>query len=103
MRSLTRLSTAACTLAIYLSYLLSEPKRSSCVGLAESFGISHDSVNRFLQRENYTSQDLFHEVKGTIDMEGGRSVSMILFSTSRIQRFAPLSITFGPGNISESC
>jgi hypothetical protein len=71
MRSLTRLSTAACTLAIYLSYWLSEPKGSSWVRLAESFGISHDSVNRFLQRENYTSQDLFHEVKGTIDREGG--------------------------------
>jgi hypothetical protein len=71
MRSLTRLSTAACTLAIYLSYLLSEPKGSSYVRLAESFGISHDSVNRFLQRENDTSQDLFHEVKGTSDREGG--------------------------------
>ena len=33
--------------------------------------ISHDSVNRFLLRENYTPQDLFNEVKDELILEGG--------------------------------
>jgi hypothetical protein len=33
--------------------------------------ISHDSVNRFLLRENYTPQDLFEQVKGELVLEGG--------------------------------
>lgn len=33
--------------------------------------ISHDSVNRFLLRENYTPQDLFDEVKGELVLEDG--------------------------------
>jgi hypothetical protein len=33
--------------------------------------ISHDSVNRFLEREEYTSRDLFTEVEGEIILEGG--------------------------------
>ena len=33
--------------------------------------LSHDSVNRFLLRENYTPQDLFDEVKGELVLEGG--------------------------------
>jgi hypothetical protein len=33
-------------------------------------GISHDSVNRFLQREAYTPQDLFQEVKSHLNFQG---------------------------------
>jgi hypothetical protein len=33
--------------------------------------LSHDSVNRFLLRENYTPRDLFEEVKGEISLGGG--------------------------------
>ena len=33
--------------------------------------ISHDSVNLFLLRENYTPQDLFNEVKDELILEGG--------------------------------
>jgi Transposase DDE domain len=33
--------------------------------------ISHDSVNRFLLRENYTPEDLFDEVKSELILEGG--------------------------------
>jgi len=33
--------------------------------------ISHDSVNRFLLRENYTPQDLFEEVKEELVLEDG--------------------------------
>jgi hypothetical protein len=34
-------------------------------------GISHDSVNRFLQRENFTSRDLFKQAIGQLDLSGG--------------------------------
>jgi hypothetical protein len=34
-------------------------------------GISHDSVNRFLQREAYTPQDLFNEAKRGLELKGG--------------------------------
>ena len=44
----------------------------SCVRLSEVMkDISHDSVNRFLLRENYTPQDLFNEVKDELILEGG--------------------------------
>ena len=33
--------------------------------------ISHESVNRFLQRKAYTGQDLFNEAKLTLNLKGG--------------------------------
>ncbi len=33
--------------------------------------ISHDSVNRFLLREDYTHRDLFEEVRSGLNMKGG--------------------------------
>jgi hypothetical protein len=33
--------------------------------------ISHDSVNRFLQRETYSPQDLFNEAKNELNLKGG--------------------------------
>ena len=33
--------------------------------------ISHDSVNRFLNRESYSPSDLFGEAKSTVNMKGG--------------------------------
>jgi Transposase DDE domain len=33
--------------------------------------MSHDSVNRFLERENYTPGDLYHQVQNDITPEGG--------------------------------
>lgn len=33
--------------------------------------LSHDSVNRFLEREDYDPQDIFSEVKDDITLEGG--------------------------------
>jgi hypothetical protein len=51
---------------------MSEPKYVSCVRLADVMGnLSHDGVNRFLLRENYTPEDLFNEVKGKMVLEGG--------------------------------
>ena len=72
MRILTKPSTAQCNLDQYICYLLSEPHYSTCSKLAEIMGnISHDSVNRFLNRENYTSDDLFNEVKLKLNLVGG--------------------------------
>jgi hypothetical protein len=51
---------------------MAEPKYLSCVRLATILAtVSHDSVNRFLLRENYTPEDLFNEVKGNLIYEGG--------------------------------
>ena len=51
---------------------MAEPKYLSCVRLATILAtVSHDSVNRFLLRENYTPEDLFNEVKGNLIFEGG--------------------------------
>jgi hypothetical protein len=56
---------------MYISFLLSEPKSTSCCRLGEIMNISHDSVNRFLHREGYSPLDLFEEVRGTLNLKGG--------------------------------
>jgi hypothetical protein len=71
MRELKKPSTARCTLKEYVSYLLGEPLQGSCRRLGEIIEITHDSVNRFLIREDYTSEDLFNEIKGKTELEGG--------------------------------
>lgn len=71
IREISRPSTASCTLSMYVGYLLSEPNSPSCCRLSEVMNISHDSVNRFLQREAYSPQDLFNEVKTDINLKGG--------------------------------
>ena len=70
-RQITRPPTAQCTLPMYIGFLISEPKFVSCQRVGEVLNISHDSVNRFLQRENYTPRDLYNEVKKNIDPSGG--------------------------------
>jgi hypothetical protein len=51
---------------------LAEQKYSGCNRLSEILGnVSHDSINRFLVRENYSPFDLFEEVKNHIDLIGG--------------------------------
>lgn len=59
MRILSRPPTALCTLAMYVCFLLSEPRSSTCRRLAEVMQISHDSVNRFLFREGSRGQQSF--------------------------------------------
>ena len=72
MRELSKPSTAKCTCSLYILFLLAEPKYVSCVRLAEVMeGLSHDSVNRFLLRENYTPRDLFEAVKAHLILVGG--------------------------------
>lgn len=71
IRTITRPSTAACTLPMYIGYLLSEPKATSCLRLGNLLNISHDSVNRFLNRESYSPKDMFDEAKATLNIVGG--------------------------------
>ena len=53
MREISRPFTARCTLATYVSFILSTPHEPTCCNLGEVMNISHDSVNRFLLREDY--------------------------------------------------
>lgn len=56
---------------MYMGFLMSEPKSSTCTRLSEVMGISHDSVNRFLLREAYEPRDLFNEAARLLNLEGG--------------------------------
>ena len=68
----TKASTAHCNEDIYISYLLSDPQYTSCTRLAEIMEtVSHDSVNRFLDRERFEPKDLYEEEKEKIELVGG--------------------------------
>lgn len=68
----TKPSTAHCDEDIYISYLLSDPQYTSCTRLAEIMEtVSHDSVNRFLDRERFEPKDLYEEEKEKIELVGG--------------------------------
>jgi hypothetical protein len=71
MRILTKPSTAQCNLSTYVSFLLSEPKNATCTRLSNILNLSHDSINRFLDREDYTPEDLFAKVKFKMVLQGG--------------------------------
>ena len=71
MRITSRPPTGHCNLPEYMGFLMSEPKSISCTRLAEVMGFSHDSVNRFLLRENYQPQDLFNEAQTLLNLSGG--------------------------------
>lgn len=65
-------STAKCNDEMYISYLLSDPQYTSCVRLSTIMKtISHDSINRFLERERFEPVDLFSEEKNKIELIGG--------------------------------
>ena len=72
MRTITRGTTANCNPELYARYLLSEPLNATCTSFSQIVeGVSHDSVNKFLLRENYTPKDLLKDTEGKIDMVGG--------------------------------
>lgn len=72
MRERSKPSTAQCNCHLYTLFLLAEPKYVSCVRLAEILeNVGHDSVNRFLLREQYNPKDLFDEIKEELVLEGG--------------------------------
>jgi len=56
---------------MYMGFLMSEPKSTTCTRLSEVMGVSHDSVNRFLLREAYEPQDLFAEARTSLNLVGG--------------------------------
>ena len=63
MLNKTKPSTAKCNDEIYTSYLLSDPLYTSCTRFADLMGnLSHDSINRFLERERFEPKDLFDDV-----------------------------------------
>lgn len=67
IRQTKHASTSQCNLPIYMGFLMTEPHSISCTQLADTYQISHDSVNRFLERENYCPQDLYNEAMQYID------------------------------------
>lgn len=72
MRKKSKLSTAKCNEEIYSAYLMSEPNNASCLRLSEIIPeISHDSINRFLNRERFNGHDLFIEHMNELDLCGG--------------------------------
>ena len=65
-------ATAKCDEEMYISYLLSDPQYTSCVRLSNILKtVSHDSINRFLERERFEPKDLFDEEKNKIELVGG--------------------------------
>lgn len=73
MRTLTKPSTAKCTLEHCTAFLLAETQSAGCVRLAEVSGgeFAHDAANRFLNREDFRPRDLFEEVRPLIALKGG--------------------------------
>lgn len=72
MLTKSKASTAKCNEEIYTSYLLSDPQYTSCVRLSTIMGtLSHDSINRFLERERFEPKDLFNEESNKIELVGG--------------------------------
>lgn len=72
MRTITKETTANCNPEVYARYLLSDPLHATCTSFSQIVeSVSHDSVNRFLLRENFTPKDLLKDTEGKIDMVGG--------------------------------
>ena len=57
--------------AHYIAYLLSEPRKASCVKASEVLEVSHDEINRFLLSSDFTGKDLFEAVKLGLCLEQG--------------------------------
>src|SRR3954463_9487760 len=55
-------------LALYTDYLISNFGQATATGLSALLDgeLSHDKVTRFLSEREYTSKDLWKEVKGTV-------------------------------------
>jgi len=57
--------------ASYIAYLLSEPRKVSCVKTSAVLAVSHDEINRFLLSHEFLGKDLFAAVKQGICLRGG--------------------------------
>ena len=72
MRKKSKPSTAKCNEEIYSAYLMSKPNNASCLRLSEIIPeISHDSINRILNRERFNGNDLSIEHMNELDLCGG--------------------------------
>jgi hypothetical protein len=56
---------------MYMGFLMSEAKSTTCTRLSEVMTISHDSANCFLLREAYEPRDLFNEAAKWLNLAGG--------------------------------
>src|SRR5215210_7771926 len=52
-------------------YVLSESYKSSCVRSSQVLAISHDEVNRFVCKSDFSRKHLFDKVSGAIELQGG--------------------------------
>ena len=69
MKKKSKPSTAKCNEEIYSLYLMSEPNNASCLRLSKIIPeISHDNINRFLNRERFNGYDLFIEYMNELDL-----------------------------------
>jgi len=68
MRTLSKPSTAKCTVEHYAAFLLAEPQSAGCVRLAEVAGgaFAHDAANRFLNREEEKTRNGIYSVNGIL-------------------------------------
>ena len=73
MRTLSKPSTARCTLEHHTAFLLAEAQSAGCVRLSEVSGgeFAHDAANRFLNREDFRPRDWFEEMRPLIVLEEG--------------------------------
>lgn len=69
--TLSKTPKSNCNLYKYIGFLLGEPSSANCSKMGETLKISHDSVTRFLYRENFTGKDLFDEAAKTLNLKGG--------------------------------
>jgi len=49
--------------AYYIAYLLSEPRKISCVKASEVLAVFHDEINCFFMNNQFSGKDLFEAVK----------------------------------------
>ena len=67
-------------LDLYTDYLLSKFGATTAAGLSAMIEgeVSHDQVTRFLSAQQYTSKDLWHQVKSTVNsIERDRATSFL--------------------------
>lgn len=55
----------------YITYLLSEPKGSSCIKSGEVLEVTHDKINSFLLSGSFSGKDLFDKAKVHLNLFGG--------------------------------
>lgn len=73
MRTLSKPSTARCTLEHHTAFLLAAGQSAGGVRLAEVVGgaFAHDGANRLLNREQFCPRDLFEEARPLTALAGG--------------------------------